>query len=468
MELNKSALDSLDNRFRALFINSLSGFKSANLVGTCNTKKQSNLSIVSSVVHLGANPPLLAMIIRPHSVPRDTLENILSTGVYTLNHVNEDIYKQAHQTSARYDSSCSEFTAVGLQEAWKADFAAPFVAESHIKLGMELREHHHLAINGTEMVIGEIVHIDVPDECIAEDGYVSLERAGTVAVSSLDSYHSTNLLAHLSYAKADIPLKHLSRNHVHSIFARQQQQIPDRVLVIGASGGIGQAMCEQLLEQFPHITLIRMARDCNKLPALNSKTTDISLDLSSDTSIDDAMSQLAALADTQALDWVLTTTGWLHDDAFKPEKSVRHLQREHLQHAYDVNAIGPALVLKSLLAQLDKKHPLKIGILSARVGSISDNRLGGWHAYRASKAALNMLIKNTAIECQHTRRPCTIVGLQPGTTDTELSQPFQRGVSPEHLQTPNFTATRLIQVMQALQAEDSGKLFDFEGLTFAP
>lgn len=466
MQFHKTDLEQFDDRFRALFINSLSGFKSANLVGTCDPNKQSNLCIVSSVVHLGSKPPLLSMIIRPHSVPRDTLENILATGVYTLNHVHTGICDKSHQTSARYERLASEFAAVGLQEEWKPGFPAPFVAESRIKLGMELREHHHLAINGTEMLIGEIVFVEVPDECIADDGYVAVDQAETVAISSLDTYHQTNLLAHLSYAKPEQPLHHLPRKELYSITTRKQKHTPESVLVIGASGGIGQAICQQIADQFPEVTLIRMARDLNNLQTLKLNTLDISLNLQSDQSIETAISKL--LQSITAIDWVIVATGWLHDEQYKPEKSWRHLQRDHLQRAYEINAIGPALVLKALLLKLDKKHDIKIGVLSARVGSISDNRLGGWHAYRASKAALNMMIKNYAIECRHSRRPCAIVGLQPGTTDTQLSKPFQRGVPANQLQTAMFTAKRLVKVMQALHTEDSGKLFDFEGLEFRP
>ena len=213
MKLNKQQIEAKDDRQRVLFINSLSGFKSANLVGTANKDKHSNLAIISSVVHLGANPALLGMVMRPHSVPRGTLENILNTGVYTLNHVHAEIYQQAHQTSARYPEDVSEFDAVGLEEQWEDGFAAPFVKESHIKLGMQLREQHHLAINGTEFIIGEIVSIEVPDELVAEDGFISLEKANTVAVSSLDTYHSTNLLGHLSYAKPDLDLSFLERDN---------------------------------------------------------------------------------------------------------------------------------------------------------------------------------------------------------------------------------------------------------------
>jgi flavin reductase (DIM6/NTAB) family NADH-FMN oxidoreductase RutF len=213
MKLTKDNITALETHQRALFINSLSGFKSANLVGTTNAVQQSNLAIVSSVVHLGANPPLLGMVIRPHSVPRGTLENILENGVYTINHVHADIYKQAHQTSARYPEDVSEFDEVGLSEQWEDNFNAPFVQESRIKIGMEFRQRHTLDINGTEFIIGEIVSIQIPDEIVSEDGFISIEKAGTVAVSSLDTYHLTQTLASLSYAKPDEEITIIAREN---------------------------------------------------------------------------------------------------------------------------------------------------------------------------------------------------------------------------------------------------------------
>ncbi len=211
MLFNTEDIENLESRNRALFINSLSGFKSANLIGTCDDQRNSNLAIISSVVHIGSHPPLLAMIIRPHSVARHTLENILDTQFYTINHINESIYQQAHQTSARYEAHISEFKAVGLQELWLENFAAPFVEESRIKMGMKLREHHHLSINQTELIIGEIIQVHVADEFLHEDGFVDIEQAGTVAVCSLDSYHLTSLLSRLAYAKPSMPTIKLIR-----------------------------------------------------------------------------------------------------------------------------------------------------------------------------------------------------------------------------------------------------------------
>jgi NAD(P)-dependent dehydrogenase (short-subunit alcohol dehydrogenase family)/flavin reductase (DIM6/NTAB) family NADH-FMN oxidoreductase RutF len=469
MKLTKHNISALETKQRVLFINSLSGFKSANLVGTADANRQSNLAIVSSVVHLGANPPLLGMVMRPHTVPRGSLENILNTGVYTLSHVNQDIYQQAHQTSARYPDDVSEFDEVGLTEQWEDGFAAPFVAESRIKLGMQFRERHTLDINGTEFVIGEIVSIEMPDEIVSDDGFVSLEKAGTVAVSSLDTYHSTNTLASLSYAKPDRQTTLLNRDHGGSLSIVQSRtgsgSDPKCVLVVAASGGIGEAYCKNIIAQFPDAQLIRMARNTKALPPLGSNVVDIEVDLGDDQSIDNA---ITALPENTSIDWVFVASGWLHDEQMKPEKTYRRLTREQMLHSYNINAVGPTLFISRLLGKVDKKQPLKIGVLSARVGSVSDNRLGGWHSYRASKSALHMLIKNIAIECRNVRKTITIVGLQPGTTDTALSAPYQKGLTEAQLQTPEFTANNLIKVMNALESDDSGKLFDFKGVPFQP
>ncbi|MCE2594457.1 flavin reductase family protein [Motilimonas cestriensis] len=201
MHFTQQDITDLDNRYRAHFINSLSGFKSANLIGTCDANGNHNLAIVSSVFHLGANPPLIGMIMRPHSVPRHTLENIQATKVYTINQVNADFYQQAHQTSARYDKNQSEFEQVGLHPELGQQILAPYVAESALKMGLKLISTQTLAVNGTELVIGEIIEIMVDDEAITKDGYVDIELLDCVTVSGLDSYHVTSRLQRLPYAK---------------------------------------------------------------------------------------------------------------------------------------------------------------------------------------------------------------------------------------------------------------------------
>lgn len=240
---------------------------------------------------------------------------------------------------------------------------------------------------------------------------------------------------------------------------------PKCVLVAGAAGGIGSAFCRQIELSHPSAQIHRLARDPSALEALNVRTFDAQFDITCEPSIRNAIIRLPK---EQSIDWVFMATGWLHDERHKPEKTFKSLNAEHLQHAYLINAIGPVLMLKQLINEANLSDRCRIGILSARVGSISDNRLGGWHAYRASKAALNMLIKNFAIELARKTPSRIVVGLQPGTTDTALSAPYQRNVISEQLQTPEYTAHQLLQVMQNLQPEDSGGLFDFLGLPFAP
>ncbi|MCG7547990.1 flavin reductase [Pseudoalteromonas sp. Of7M-16] len=205
MIFNTQDLLNFPDRYRAHFINSLSGYKSANLVGTRSPNGEENLSIVSSVFHLGAHPPLMGVIFRPHSVRRDTLENILQTKIYTINHVNSLIWKEAHQTSARYDEHQSEFDATGLTPYYHQSFDAPFVAQSQLKIGLELCQHQTIELNKTVLVIGKIVHVEVDDNAVEEDGFINLEQLDTIAVSGLDCYHTASKIARLEYAKPNKP-----------------------------------------------------------------------------------------------------------------------------------------------------------------------------------------------------------------------------------------------------------------------
>ncbi len=192
---------SMDKHNRTHLINSLGGFKSVALVGTCDVEGHTNLAIFSSIFHLGANPPLIGLIFRPTPPERNTYNNILETGFYTLNHIHEGIYKQAHQTSARYDKNLSEFDQTGLNPVYKNDFQAPFVEESHIQIGLVFREKIDISINNTTLIIGEIVQIYIPKDGLLHDGFVDLEKANSITCSGLDSYHKTIQLDRLSYAK---------------------------------------------------------------------------------------------------------------------------------------------------------------------------------------------------------------------------------------------------------------------------
>jgi flavin reductase (DIM6/NTAB) family NADH-FMN oxidoreductase RutF len=203
IQIDKTQIEQLEKQKRVHLINSLGGFKSVALVGTSDKNGNTNLAIFSSFFHIGANPPLIGMIFRPSPPERDTMRNILDTGFFTINHINEAIYKQAHQTSARYDKEISEFDATNLKSEYKNDFFAPYVAESNIQLGIEFKEKIDIAINNTIMIIGEIVQIYIPENCLHDDGFIDLEKANTVTCSGLDSYHKTIQLDRLSYAKPD-------------------------------------------------------------------------------------------------------------------------------------------------------------------------------------------------------------------------------------------------------------------------
>lgn len=201
MIIQKQDILNMETRYRANFINSLGGFKSVVLVGTRSKSGLENLSIFSSLFHLGANPALCGVIVRPDVSERHTLENIEETGCYTLNQILPEFVDAAHHCSARYPREVSEFEASGLTTEYLFDFQAPFVKESHLKFSVELREKHPLAINGTILLIGEIMQVVIPENCLQESGFIDLEQARTVTCSGLDSYHTTQKLVQLPYAK---------------------------------------------------------------------------------------------------------------------------------------------------------------------------------------------------------------------------------------------------------------------------
>ncbi|AMO71578.1 SDR family NAD(P)-dependent oxidoreductase [Sphingorhabdus sp. M41] len=228
-------------------------------------------------------------------------------------------------------------------------------------------------------------------------------------------------------------------------------------VIFGATGGIGSAIADSLEadSRFDHI--IRFSR------ADNSPVT---VDLTSEASIRDAADWLQDHGLSPSL--VFVATGLLHDEIKGPEKSLRHLDADWLMKNYQVNAIGPAMVAKYFLPLMDRKDILRFAALSARVGSISDNRLGGWYGYRASKAALNMMIRNLSIEWSRKNDKSIIVALHPGTVDTRLSVPFQGNVAPEKLFDSGRAARQLLAVLDALKPADSGKIFAWDGTEIQP
>ncbi|MFO0477949.1 MAG: flavin reductase family protein [Bacteroidota bacterium] len=212
--LSHDNLISMEKRQRSNLINSIGGFKSVCLIGTINHAGQTNLAIFNSIVHIGASPPLIAFIVRPDSVERNTLTHILETGYYTMNHLNEKIYIKGHQTSARYPKEISEFDAVGLTEEYKDNFLAPYVKESKVQLGVHFKEHIDLAINGTILIIGQIEHLYFPKDCLCEDSFLDIEKANTLACSGLDSYHKTSRLERLTYAKPNKDIEFVKMKYI--------------------------------------------------------------------------------------------------------------------------------------------------------------------------------------------------------------------------------------------------------------
>jgi len=201
MIINRSQIEEMDKRYRANFINSLPGYKCLNMVGTISNDGITNLGLFNSVFHVGANPPLLGMVFRPDTPDHDTLKNINETGQYTLNNVLPEWYAQAHQTSASFPSGVSEFTPCGFTKHYIDQFKPPFVQQSTVKIGLELRECIDIALNNTKIVIGEVIHVIIDFVLLGADGYVDHIKAKTVTVAGLDSYFTANVLGRLTYAK---------------------------------------------------------------------------------------------------------------------------------------------------------------------------------------------------------------------------------------------------------------------------
>lgn len=229
-------------------------------------------------------------------------------------------------------------------------------------------------------------------------------------------------------------------------------------VVFGAGGGIGRAVVEQLARSRRYASIHAGSR--RSCISFGAHIRPFTFDLTDETSI-----AAAAASIGQAPDLVMVTTGMLHDPMrnISPEKTLRNLDAASMDRAFAINTIGPALIAKHMLPRLPRDRRTVFAVISARVGSIGDNRSGGWLAYRASKAALNMLVVNFAIELRRTHPTAIIAALHPGTVDTALSAPFQGFVPPGKLFSPDTAAAHLLQVVETLTPANSGGFFAWDG-----
>lgn len=232
----------------------------------------------------------------------------------------------------------------------------------------------------------------------------------------------------------------------------------NKVLIIGASGGIGEALVNKAkADNWQVVALSRSARSSTKADHWYTL----------DTGNEEEIAEFTANCQRDKLDFdrIICAVGTLHDDSVKPEKRLEDISQSALLHYMKVNVTIPALWLKYAPKLLSKQSPTSVTVLSARVGSISDNELGGWYGYRASKSALNMLVKTAQIEYQRRLKNTAIITYHPGTVDTALSKPFQANVKPEKLFTAEFTAERLWRELDNKPAENAPYYIDWQGKT---
>jgi NAD(P)-dependent dehydrogenase (short-subunit alcohol dehydrogenase family) len=232
---------------------------------------------------------------------------------------------------------------------------------------------------------------------------------------------------------------------------------PRSACVFGASGGIGHALCEGLAARGTQVIHAGSRSGAGpEAPGIQP----FAFDLTDEASIAAAAERMRA----DPPEWVIAATGVLTlPDGTGPERTYKRLEPASMAEVLALNTIGPALIAKHMLALMPRGRPFVFAALSARVGSITDNRLGGWHSYRASKAALNMLLRNFALEMARTHPDGVVVGLHPGTVDSGLSQPFQTNLPDGQLTAPSEASDNLLGVLARLSPEQSGRVFDFRG-----
>jgi len=233
------------------------------------------------------------------------------------------------------------------------------------------------------------------------------------------------------------------------------------MVVLGASGGLGRAITLELSEQYPDEKIFALSRQPKPLDSESTAITYCRIEDYDEESLGAWVSEFEQ--GSESLTGVISTIGMLHDEETFPEKKLTDITADNLSKLFAVNAVRPMLALKAFLPILDRKKTRFWVQLSAKVGSIEDNYLGGWYAYRSSKAGLNMLLKTASIELKRTHKNLTVAAIHPGTTDTRLSEPFQQRISADKLYSPELSAERIVSVVKNLKPENTGALWHWDG-----
>lgn len=234
------------------------------------------------------------------------------------------------------------------------------------------------------------------------------------------------------------------------------------IAIIGSSGAIGNAFVEHYIKDSSVENIFTFSR--NATDHVSEKVSSFEIDVESQDSIEKAAGQVKE----HIIDRIIIASGILHTESFGPEKSIKDLNYETFAKVYSINTIGPALIGRYFIPLMNKNKKSVIAFLSARVGSISDNNLGGWYSYRSSKTALNQIVKNFSIELKRINKNAIALALQPGTVESKFSEPFKKNVSKGKLFTPDYSVELLSQVIEGSSANESGSLLSYDGKIIKP
>ena len=201
LHYSRADIDQMDKIFRLNLINSCTGYKSANLIGTQSADGKTNLAVFSSITHLGSNPPLIGFVLRPTTVPRDSYRNIKSSSFFTVNHIHHSTVADAHHTSANYPEDVSEFSKTDFEAEYLDDFQAPFVKNAKVRLACRFLNEYPIKENNTLLLVSEILAVHVEDDILESDGWLNLQQAGSVTINGLDGYAKPKLIERFPYAK---------------------------------------------------------------------------------------------------------------------------------------------------------------------------------------------------------------------------------------------------------------------------